>query len=62
MSWNPNSAKHKAMHGGYRQKPTQEQVKATLSFFGSVDLKQNNKSNKVHNQLNLFNKKFGRTK
>ena len=50
------------MHGGYRQKPTQEQVKATLSFFGSVDLKQNNKSNKVHNQLNLFNKKFGRTK
>jgi hypothetical protein len=33
MSWNPNSSKHKATHGGYRKKVTKEQAKATFDFF-----------------------------
>lgn len=33
MNYNPNSKKHKAMHGGYRTKPTKAQVQATLNFF-----------------------------
>jgi len=32
-NWNPNSAKHKANHGGYREKPTRSQVKANLDFW-----------------------------
>lgn len=36
MSWNPNSAKHKAQHGGYRQKPTQTQVRANLDFWSGM--------------------------
>lgn len=33
MSYNPNSKKHKATHGGYRAKPTRTQVKANLDFW-----------------------------
>lgn len=36
MSWNPNSAKHKAQHGGYRQKLTQTQVRANLDFWAGM--------------------------
>ncbi len=36
MSWNPNSAKHKAEHGGYRDKPTQKEVRANLDFWASM--------------------------
>lgn len=38
MSWNPNSAKHKATHGGYREKPTKSQVKANLDFWAGLGL------------------------
>ena len=38
MSWNPNSNKHKAMHGGYKGKPTKSQVKAALNFFDTSDI------------------------
>lgn len=38
MSWNPNSAKHKAQHGGYKQKPTRAQVKATLDLYAGVQI------------------------
>lgn len=34
--WHPNSNKHKAAHGGYREKPTQKDVKALLSLYGSL--------------------------
>lgn len=36
MSWNPNSGKHKAQHGGYKQKPTRAQVKATLDLYAGI--------------------------
>ena len=62
MTWNPNSAKHKATHGGYKGKPTQQQVRATLSFFSGTDLTQNKPQKKVYIQLNLFDEKFGGTK
>ncbi len=38
MSWNPNSNKHKAMHGGYKGKPTKSQVKTTINFFDTSDI------------------------
>jgi hypothetical protein len=38
MNYNPNSKKHKAMHGGYRTKPTKSQVQATLNFFDTSDV------------------------
>lgn len=37
MKHHPNSNKHKAMHGGYRTKPTKAQVLATLNFFDTSD-------------------------
>ena len=36
MSGNPNLKQHKAMHGGYRQKPTKAQVNAVLNLYASV--------------------------
>lgn len=54
MNWHPNSAKHKATHGGYKGKPTQQQVRATLSFFSGTDLTQKKQEKKIHGQLNLF--------
>jgi hypothetical protein len=54
MSWNPNSAKHKAMHNGYKKKPTQEQVKATLAFFSGISTIQKQPPNKDSQQLKLF--------
>lgn len=33
MAWNPNSNKHKANHGGYKQKPSQSQVNALLELY-----------------------------
>ena len=38
MSWNPNSNKHKAQHGGYKQKPTRQQVKALLDLYAGVQV------------------------
>lgn len=37
MKHHPNSKKHKAMHGGYRTKPSRTQVQATLNFFDTSD-------------------------
>ena len=54
MNWHPNSAKHKATHGNYKTKPTQQQVRATLSFFSGTDLTQKKPQKKIHGQLNLF--------
>jgi hypothetical protein len=36
MSWNPNSGKHRAMHGGYRGKPTKGAVNALLGLYAEV--------------------------
>lgn len=36
MSWHPNSNKHKAQHGGYKQKPSKSQVKALLNLYVGV--------------------------
>ena len=38
MSWNPNSSKHKATHGGYRKKITKAQAKAAFDFFDTSDI------------------------
>ena len=54
MNWHPNSAKHKAMHGGYKGKPTQQQVRATLSFFSGVAPLPKKREIKNGTQLNLF--------
>ena len=54
MNWHPNSAKHKAMHGGYRSKPTKAQISATLSFFSGVAPLPKKREIKVGTQLNLF--------
>lgn len=37
MSYNPNSKRHKANHGGYRTKPSKAKVKAILNFFDTSD-------------------------
>ena len=31
-----NSAKHRASHGGYKQKPTRESVRALLNLYAGV--------------------------
>jgi len=36
MSWNPNSKKHKATHGGYRDKPTQGQVNGLMNMYAGI--------------------------
>jgi hypothetical protein len=36
MSWNPNSSTHKAMHGGYKQKPAKSSINALMSLYASV--------------------------
>jgi hypothetical protein len=36
MSWNPNSNKHKAQHGGYKQKPTKANVNALLCLYAAI--------------------------
>ena len=54
MTWHPNSAKHKATHGGYRSKPTKAQISATLSFFSGVAPLPKKREIKVGTQLNLF--------
>lgn len=42
MSWHPNSNKHKAMHGGYKCKPSQKDVKALLDLYRGVSEKEFN--------------------
>jgi hypothetical protein len=54
MTWHPNSSKHKATHGGYKGKPTQQQVRATLSFFSGVAPLPKKREIKNGTQLNLF--------
>jgi hypothetical protein len=38
MSFNPNSAKHKAKHGGYQSKPSKGQVKGLLNLYAGCQL------------------------
>jgi len=33
---NPNSKKHKAMHGGYRDKPGQQAIKALCNMYQAI--------------------------
>jgi hypothetical protein len=49
--WNPNKAKHKAMHGGYRKKPTKTEVKANLNFFSELNIKVNNSETQLKKYL-----------
>jgi hypothetical protein len=37
-NWNPNSAKHKAMHGGYKGKPTKQGVNALLNLYSGCQI------------------------
>lgn len=34
--WNPNSNTHKAQHGGYKHKPTKQQVNAQMSMYAAI--------------------------
>ena len=34
-TWNPNSNKHKAQHGGYKQRPSRGSVNALLGLYAS---------------------------
>ena len=36
MTWNPNSEKHKAMHGGYKGRATKSAVLGLLSFYSGI--------------------------
>jgi hypothetical protein len=36
MSWNPNTNKHKAQHGGYKGRPTRSEVNALLNLYGGI--------------------------
>jgi hypothetical protein len=36
MKWHPNSNKHKATHGGYRDKPSKKDVNALLDLYGNI--------------------------
>ena len=36
MSWNPNSNKHKAQHGGYKQKPTKASINSLLCLYAAI--------------------------
>jgi hypothetical protein len=55
MSWHPNSNKHKAMHRGYKSKPTQGQVTMLLSMYSGVaPLPKKKPQKKFGKQLNLF--------
>lgn len=49
MSWNPNSQKHRAMHGGYKSKPAKSQVNALLNMYAKIDPKE-----KTNKELDLF--------
>lgn len=55
--FHPNSAKHKAQHGGYKQKPTQQQVRANLDFWAGMTDKPiieiNSKSSGAGRQLKM---------
>lgn len=55
MSWNPNSNKHKAQHGGYKQRPSKQQVNAVLDLYAGVQMVNRTKPTKKveGNQLNF---------
>ena len=36
--WNPNSAKHKAQHCGYKDKPTKQSVNALLGLYSACQV------------------------
>jgi hypothetical protein len=38
MPFNPNSNKHKANHGGYKGRPTKQQVKALLNLYAGCQV------------------------
>jgi hypothetical protein len=56
--WHQNTAKHKAMHGGYRTKPTKGQITATLSLYSGVAPLPKKREIKDGTQLHLFDKRF----
>jgi hypothetical protein len=51
-NWNPNSAKHKAKHCGYKDKPTKESINALLNLYSacSVIYEQGKKLNEQENK------------
>ena len=51
-NWNPNGAKHKAQHGGYRDKPTKQNVNALLNLYSacSVIYEQGKKLDEIKNK------------
>ncbi len=53
-TWHPNKAKHKAMHGGYRKKPTQQEIRATIAFFNCSNVIKHKQEKIVFIQLKLF--------
>lgn len=53
MTWHPNSNKHKATHNGYKQKPTQGQIKALMEMYDEPKPKTPNKTIS-NNQLKLL--------
>jgi len=38
MEWHPNTKKHKALHNGYRKKPTKKEVIALMSFYNTENV------------------------
>jgi|TARA_R110000782_G_scaffold21110_2_gene56895 hypothetical protein len=54
MAFNPNSAKHKANHKGYKTKPTQQQVKALLGLYSNNNPQPNTNFKTQPTQLKLF--------
>lgn len=38
MSMHLNQRKHKAMHGGYREKPTKQAVNALANLYANADI------------------------
>jgi hypothetical protein len=56
--WHQNTAKHKAMHGGYKIKPTKAQINATLSLYSGVAPLPKKREVKNGKQLNLFDNIF----
>ncbi len=47
MSWNPNTNKHKASHGGYKGRPTRSEVNALLNLYAGIQVSVAENNNKV---------------
>jgi len=53
MKWHPNSRKHKAMHKGYKGRPTLTQVNALLGLYSGNTPQPNPKKPKLKNPIQL---------